>query len=91
MEDAEPVEAWRESGYGDVERQPLEALRFVEPPASGGGERPEAEATAASRYGASILASMGSTDTTWRLNLSSESSRPAATPTSWDRCRIGMP
>ena len=37
MEDAESVEAWREPGYGDVERQPLEALRFVEAPASGGG------------------------------------------------------
>ena len=90
MEDAQPVEAGREAGQRDVERAPLEPLRFVEPPASG-GERPEAEAGAPSRYGASIFASMGSTETTCRLNLSSESSIPAATPTSCDRWRIGIP
>jgi len=34
---------------------------------------------------------IGWTETTWRLNFSSDSSNPAATPTSCDRCRIGMP
>ena len=33
----------------------------------------------------------GSTETTCRLNLSSDSSSPAATPTSCERWRIGMP
>ena len=33
----------------------------------------------------------GSTGTTWRLNLSSESAKPAATPISCDRWMIGMP
>ena len=34
--------------------------------------------------------STGATETTWRLNFSSESVRPAATPTSCERCRIGI-
>jgi hypothetical protein len=33
----------------------------------------------------------GFTETTCRLNLSSDSSSPAATPTSCDRWRIGIP
>src|SRR5262249_7907220 len=32
----------------------------------------------------------GATETTWRLNLSSDESMPAATPTSCERCRIGI-
>src|SRR6185503_1676891 len=32
----------------------------------------------------------GSTETTWRLNFSSDSSSPAATPISCERCRIGI-
>ena len=32
----------------------------------------------------------GATDTTWRRNFSSESVSPAATPTSCERCRIGI-
>ena len=32
----------------------------------------------------------GLTETTCRLNLSSDSSSPAATPTSCERCRIGI-
>ena len=32
----------------------------------------------------------GSTETTWRLNFSSDESSPAATPTSCERCRIGI-
>src|SRR5262249_60984610 len=38
----------------------------------------------------SSFSSTGSTDTTCRLNFSSESATPAATPTSCDRCRIGI-
>lgn len=36
------------------------------------------------------LSVTGFTDTTWRLNFSSESVRPAATPMSCERCRIGI-
>ncbi len=32
----------------------------------------------------------GATETTWRLNFSSELSSPAATPTSCERCKIGI-
>ena len=42
------------------------------------------------RYGACSFSRTGVTGTTWRLNLSSDSSSPAATPISWERCRIGI-
>src|SRR5687768_8865986 len=53
--------------------------------------------TARCRQGAGLaepqtasLSSTGFIETTWRLNFSSESSRPAATPISCARCMIGI-
>src|SRR4051794_31618257 len=78
-----------ESGNRYVDPPPLHPLRLEEPPRrerdERGGDNPEP-----GRYGVSSFWSTGSTDTTWRLNLSSEASSPAATPISCERCRIGM-
>jgi hypothetical protein len=40
--------------------------------------------------GASSFSSTGVTGTTWRLNFSSDSSSPAATPINCERWRIGI-
>jgi type II secretory pathway pseudopilin PulG len=90
--DADTVELGREPGHVQVELPQPHPARFE--PSVPGDRGGEACGTGCQRSERSQIWSFsitGLTDTTCRLNFSSDSSSPAATPTSCERCRIGMP
>jgi hypothetical protein len=90
MRQAQPVQLRREAREANLPRlQPNPTS--LEPTPGGqacGSERGGARNDRSDQT--SSFSSIGVTGTTWRLNLSSESSRPAATPISCERCRIGI-
>ena len=90
MRDAQAVELGRQPGHLELELAQPHPAGFE--PAVGdrhGRERRGAREDAGARQIWSF-SRIGWTETTWRLNFSSDSSSPAATPTSCDRCRIGI-
>ena len=90
MRNPETVELGREPGQLELELAQPDPAGFE--PAIGdrqGRERCSAREDAGARQIWSF-SRIGLTETTWRLNFSSDSSNPAATPTSCDRCRIGI-
>ncbi len=92
MRDAQAVQLGRQAVDSHVQdTQPNPA--GLEPPIRSEHDRQSEDDRAESLRRAQIwsFSITGATETTCRLNLSSDSSRPAATPTSCDRWRIGMP
>ena len=90
MGNAEAVELGRQPRHLELELAQPHPAGFE--PAVGdrhGHERCGAREDAGARQIWSF-SRIGWTETTWRLNFSSASSNPAATPTSCDRCRIGI-
>src|SRR5947207_3273603 len=97
MEDPEAVELLRQARDRHfeppkphptrLEPTPRERRRDAEPEPCPGSS---AEVLRRARAQTSSFAKTGSTETTCRLNLSSDSSSPAATPTSCERWRIGI-
>ncbi len=92
MRDPQPVELWRQPRNDDVENAKPYPARF-EPSPSRARARERKQGRDDDRGGGQIssFSRTDLTETTWRLNFSSDSCRPAATPTSCERCRIGMP
>jgi hypothetical protein len=92
VRDPQTVELRRQPVDRDVDHSEPDPARLE--PSVGGEQQGQAdEGRGQSRPCAQSwsFSMMGFTETTWRLNLSSDSSRPAATPTSCDRWRIGIP
>jgi hypothetical protein len=84
--DPQSVELGREPRNGQVEDPQPDPPRLERAPAEPRErERAGGGAELALRGQASIFSSIGCTETTCRLNLSSDSCSPAATPTSCDR------
>src|SRR5581483_6561265 len=84
VRDPEPVELLRQPRHLDLELAKPDPARLERAPAEGRA-RERADGLQTSRR-----ASAGRGSTMWRLNFSSDSSRPAATPTSCARWRIGI-
>src|SRR4051812_46198644 len=88
MRDSDAVELCRQPLQGDVERPEPHPARFEPPPPEPGAGDGTGKRGAALQT--SSFSSTGATETTCRLNFSSESGSPAATPTSCERWRIGI-
>jgi hypothetical protein len=91
VRDPDAVELGRQA------RQPQIALAQTHPPGfepaisePGRGERGGSARNGRPEVQISSFSRIGRTETTWRRNLSSDSWRPAATPTSCERWRIGI-
>src|SRR5215212_1647134 len=82
--DPEADELLRNTPQGNVELAKTNPSRLEMAPGDASGGRRD------SRFQTSNCSTTGETDTTCRLKFSSDSSRPAATPISCDRWRIGM-
>ena len=90
VRDAQPVELRRQAGQHDLAHAQPHPPR-LEPSIRSDDRRQRDEPREPEQKGQIWSFSMtGSTETTWRLNFSSDSSSPAATPTSCDRWRIGI-
>jgi hypothetical protein len=90
--DTQAVQLGRQAGDREVaDAEPDPAGLEPAPPRTDRQESDEAGADERRPRQIWSFSRIGLTDTTWRLNFSSASSSPAATPTSCDRWRIGMP
>src|SRR5262249_27074198 len=88
MRDAKPVERRRNARELDLDDSPSEPSCLEPRPRRdrrGRDDNDDDEPDQTESFSVT-----GATDTTWRLNLSSDESMPAATPTSCERCRIGI-
>ncbi len=83
MGDPEAIELRRQPRQRDLELAQPHPAGFEQAPADARRDGRSDGSQASSR------SSAGRGSTMWRLNFSSDSSSPAATPTSWARCRIG--
>ena len=92
MRDPQAVELGRQAVDGHLEHPQPHPPSF-EPAVRREDDRQDDDGRGESLRRAQIwsFSMIGSTETTCRLNLSSDSSSPAATPTSCDRWRIGIP
>ena len=94
MRDAQPGELGGEPGQRHRQLGQPNPGGLVQPPGDAGGRdsggRGKARADAFARQTESC-STTGSTGTTCRLNFSSDSVSPAATPTSCERWMIGRP
>src|SRR5579862_995933 len=87
MRDPEAVELGREARHPQLERAKARPRRFEETPREPAPDEPSDRSKAVVQT--SSFSSAGRGSTTCRLNFSSESASPAATPTSCARCNTG--
>src|SRR5262245_56625184 len=88
MCDANPIELCGHAVEPNLDDPPSQPSRLEPRPT--GHRRPRGQHDDESPDQTDSFSVTGSTETTWRLNFSSDASSPAATPTSCERCRIGI-